>query len=64
MKRADKAKLDELDMQLLRAALVMQNLFTDRAKMDPSGTEKFLDMFVRTLQEAVARGKETPSEQL
>ena len=43
MTRANKTKCDEIDQQIVRLVLSLQDLIKERAKLDKKGTEKFID---------------------
>jgi len=43
MTRANKTKCDEIDQQIVRLVLSLQDLIKERAALDEKGTEKFIE---------------------
>lgn len=50
MTSAQRQRLKEIDDQLLRFGLMLQNILRERAEIDPESIRKFIDGFAKTLR--------------
>ena len=57
MTRDERTKLKELDKDILRLALVLQNYIIERAKLDKDGTARLVDTIADTLRQCAQGGK-------
>ena len=55
MTREEQRRLKEIDMELLRVSLILDDVIRQRAALDPLGTVTFLEEMVKLLKSSIAQ---------